>query len=90
MFSTVYKMTTNTPTGDPLKHVFRTTFECKALHTRPRTVRIYAVRTMKKDAREIYFDELRYTSISESQRYSASAESIALMINEIEEMNKKL
>lgn len=85
----IYKMITDMASKDLVKQLSSIAFECKALHTRLRAVRNQAV-SARKDAREIYFDELGVISIYESRRFAASADWRTLKINERENISQKL
>lgn len=90
LLSMIYKMFTDSPREEPIKQVLNIDLECEALYTSFRTLYNQAVSSGKKNIRELYFDEVGYTSISGSRRPSIFTRAGSLKLKEIESMYQKL
>lgn len=84
--SRVYKIFAGSSGGEYIKLILSITMERKALYNRFRTVCNRALSTRQKSGREIYFDEVVYTTASWSLRFSVPTEVGSMKIKKIEDM----
>lgn len=79
-----YKMYDDSPREQLARQVFSISLERKPLYTSFRTVCNQAVNNRKKIGRDVYFDELEYTSIYRSRNSSVYTMIYSLMFKNVE------
>lgn len=78
-----YKTFVDSPSAELIQRIVRINLRSKALYTRFLLVCNQAMRTRKKNAREAYFDELGYTTVSGSRRSSVPTKEGGINVKKI-------